>query len=268
VVATCDDLRLGGTLSAAGITGGTSINSTALSVADWSRILGSAGISGGIQVVNGRAGGFVAGDLLGRERHPMLRMRLTDIDPVGGLTEPTRGEQLQANTDMFLALVTNPDGQYLEIDMPDGSQRFLFVYNFDASAIRQPRRQRTISVPLISAFPYWKAGGQEATQAISGADLMAFAGNREVHDAVLVFSGDGTFTHSDLGWSIEVTGSAAAVTVDLGARTVIESGADALNRIRRTPATGKGGVWGWFTPGSNNVTSDVSVGVTWRPSYA
>jgi len=237
-------------------------------VADWSRILGTAGISGGIQVVNGRAGGFVAGDLLGRERYPTLSMRVTDHDAAGGLTEPTRGEQLQANTDTFLELVTDPDGQYLELDMADNSQRFLFVYNFDAGPVRQRRKQRTLRVPLVSPFPYWKAGGQEATQTISGADLMAFAGNREVHDAVLVFAGDGTFTHSDLGWAIEVTGSGAAVTVDLGERTVIEGGVDALNRILRTPATGKGGEWGWFSTGANNVTSDVSVQVTWRPSYA
>ena len=263
MVAACDDLRLGGTLSAAGLTGGTSINSTALMVADWSNVLGSAGLSGGIQVVNGRPGGFVAGDLLGRERHLMLSMRLTDIDAAGGLTEPTRGEQLHANTDTFFGLVTDPDGQYLEIDMADGSQRFLFVYNFDAGAVRQRRKQRTLRVPLVSPFPYWKAGGQEATQTISGADLMAFAGNREVYDAELVFAGDGTFTHSDLGWTIEVDGSGAAVTVDLGLRTVIEGGTDALNRIRRNNRK-----WGWFTPGANNVTSDVSVVVTWRSSYA
>lgn len=33
---TCDDLRIGGTLSATGITGGTSVNNYGISVEDWS----------------------------------------------------------------------------------------------------------------------------------------------------------------------------------------------------------------------------------------
>jgi len=263
VVATCDDLRLGGTLSASGIAGGTSINSTALGVADWSQILGSAGMSARLQQINGRPGGFISGDQLGKMRFPILSMRITDLDAFGGLTEPTRYEQKVANTDVFLGLISDPAGQYLELDMADGSQRFIHAHNLDAAALFQPRKLRTIRVPLVSTYPYWKAGGQESSQTISGADVMAFAGNREVYDAVLVFSGDGTFTHSDLGWTIQVTGSAGAVTVDLGARTVTEGGADALNRIRRNNRK-----WGWFVPGSNNVTSDVSVVVTWRQSFA
>ena len=261
--AACDDLRLGGTLSAAGLTGGTSINSTALSVANWSRILGSPGISGRVQAINGRPGGFVSGDQLGKSRFPILSMQITDSDASGGLTEPTRAEQKVANTDVFLGLISDPDGQYLELVMADGSLRFLHVRQLDASPLMQPRKLRTMRVPLVSTGPYWKAGGQESTQTISGADLMAFGGNREVYDAELVFAGDGTFTHSDLGWTIEVDGSGAAVTVDLGLRTVIEGGTDALNRIRRNNRK-----WGWFTPGANNVTSDVSVVVTWRASYA
>jgi hypothetical protein len=259
----CNDLRLGGVLSAAGLTGGTSINSTALAVADWSQILGSAGMSGRVQVINGRPGGVVSGDLLGRERYPILSMHITDRDAAGGLTEPTTSEQKVANTDVFLGLITDPDGQYLELVMADGSLRFIHVRDLSPAPIIQRRRSRRIRVPLVSTFPYWKAGGQESTQTISGADLMAFGGNREVYDAVLVFAGDGTFTHSDLGWSVEVTGSGAAVTVDLGARTVTEGGTDALNRIRRDSRK-----WGWFVPGSNNVTSDVSVEVTWRSSHA
>ena len=263
MVAVCNDLRLGGTLSAAGLAGGTSINSTALAVRDWSSLLGSAGLSGRVQLINGRPGGLISGDLLGKERYPILDMSITEYDASGGLTEPTAYEQKVANTDLFLGLVSDPDGQYLELDFPDGTSRFIHVSGLGPAPIIQSRRRRSIRVPLVSVFPYWKAGGQESTQTISGADLMAFGGNREVYDAVLVFAGDGTFTHSDLGWTIEVTGSAGAVTVDLGARTVVEGGSPATNRIRRSDRS-----WGWFVPGSNNVTADVSVGVTWRTSYA
>lgn len=260
---TCDDLRLGGTLSSGGITGGTTINDTALSVEDWSQVLGSWGVAGQVQQVAGRPGGIVSGDLLGRPRFPTLNMVINDLDHSGGLTEPTFAEQKQANTDEFLALITNPAGQYLEIDMPDSTSRFLFVRNLDPAPIRQPRRQRRISVPLMSEMPYWKEGGNQDTDTISGADTMVVGGNREVYDAVLVFAGDGTFTHSGLGWSLTITGSGGAVTVDLGARTVSEGGNPADNLLTRNNRA-----WGWFVPGSNSVTSSASVGVTWRSSWA
>lgn len=264
----CDDLRLGGTLAVSGLSGGTSINSTALMVADWSGILGAGGLSAQLQTVNGRPGGWLSGDRLGVSRFPTLNMRITGKGPAGTLVEPTTEEQKQANTDLFLGLVTDPAGNYMEVDMPDGTSRFIYVYNVTPAAMRQPRADRTISIPLESSDAYWKEGGQEDTDTITGADTMTVGGNRSVYDAVLVFAGDGTFTHSGLGWAIEVTGSAGAVTVDLGARTVTEGGSPALNRIRRTPAAGQGQVWGWFTPGSNSVTSDVSVVATWRSSWA
>lgn len=255
---TCDDLWLGGTLSSAGITGATNINGTNLWVADWSNLLGSWGISGGMEVVNGRPGGFVAGDLLPRERYPTLSMRIRP-----GLTDLAK----QQATDSFLALIANPAGNYLEVDMPDGTSRFIYVYNFDPAPIQQPRKDRTVNVPLVSPNQYWREGGTESTDTISSGDTLVTGGNVNVYDAVLVFAGDGTFTHSGLGWAIEVTGSGGAVTVDMGNRTVTEGGNPALNRIRRTSA-GDSRVWGWFTPGNNAVTSDVSVTVTWRDAWA
>lgn len=233
----CDDLRLGGTLSSSGISGGTSINSTALMVADWSQLLGTAGVSGGVQVVNGRAGGYVSGDLLGRERYPILNTRLTGF--VAGSSAVQSDLQKQINTDAFFGLLEE-GGAYLEVDMPDGTSRFLYVYNLDAAAVRQPRKDRTLSVPLVSPNPYWREGGDEASNVVSGADTISNGGNKPVYDAVLEFAGDGTFTHSGLGWAIEVTGSGAAVTVDLGNRTVVESGSPATNRIRRTAPTAGG----------------------------
>jgi hypothetical protein len=129
--------------------------------------------------------------------------------------------------------------------------------------MRQPRRQRSISVPLESPMTFWKAGGNQSTDTISGADTLVNGGNREVYDAVLVFASDGTFTHSGLGWDLTITGSTGAVTVDLGARTVTMGGNPADNLLTRTDRK-----WGWFLPGNNSVTSTVSVGVTWRASWA
>lgn len=265
---TCSDLRLGGTLSATGISGAVSINDYALTVNDWSSILGSPGMSGGTVQVNGRPGGYVAGDRLGLPRFPTLNMTIGDLNHTGGLTADDECEQKQDNTDEFLALVTAPGGNYLEVDMPDMTSRFLYVYNFVAAPMRQPRRQRTISVPLESPMPYWKEGGNQSTDTISGADTIVNGGNREVYDAVLVFAGDGSFTHSGLGWTLTIAGSTGAVTVNLGARTVTMGGNPADNVLRRSGTGDNARKWGWFVPGNNSVTSTVSVGVTWRSSWA
>jgi len=258
----CDDLRLGGTLSASGITGGTSINSTAIAVDNWAGLLGTAGIGGQALEVNGRPGVLYGGDFLGRGRFFNLQMQLTRYGPNLTLVAPTEDEQLTDNTDDFLTLATVPE-TYLEVDMPDGTSRFLRVTNLDPAYTNQATKLRKISVPFVADWPYWREGGQEQTDTISGADTLVVGGKKTVYDPVLVFAGDGTFTNSTEGWSIEVTGSGGAVTVDLGNRTVTEGGNPALNRIRRTSRD-----WGWFIVGNNSVTSDVSVTVTWRNQYS
>jgi hypothetical protein len=259
---TCNDLRLGGTLAGTGITGGTSINSTALEVDDWSGILGNPGLAYTPFESAGRPGAWIVGDGLPRARLLNLNMRFTRFGPVNSaLTEPTPQEQLVANTDIFLALLRAP--QYLEIDLPDLTSRFTQVVALDPSFMVQPELQRTLSVPLFSTMSNWKAGGNQSTDTIAAPDTLVVGGNVNVYDAVLVFSGDGTFTNSTAGWSLTIAGSTGPVTVDLGARTVVQAGIPADNLLTRTDAS-----WGWFLPGSNTVTSSVSVGVTWRSQFA
>lgn len=258
----CTDIRLGGTLSSSGITGGTSINNFAYAIEDWSNLMGTAGMTASIQSVNNRPGGVVAGDRLGLPRFPTLTVAITDRNATGGITEPTFAEQREANTDALLALLGNPAGNYLEVDMADNTSRFLYVYNIDAAPVLQPRRKRTIRAPLFSPFPYWKEGGTQSTDTISGNDTLVNGGNAPVYDAVLTFAGDGTFEHTGLGWEIEIAGSSGAVTVNLGTRTATQGGVAAENLVRHTDKD-----WGWFLAGNNAVTADVSVGVTWRASW-
>lgn len=263
----CDDLRIGGVLAGSGITGGLSVNSTALMVADWAGVLGTPGISGSALSVNGRPGMFLAGDQLGQARFFNLLMRITRWGPAGWtLIEGNQNEQIWENTDDFLTAVTEPE-TLLEVDLPDGTSRFLRVTNLDPAYTSRHDRKRDIAIPLVSDWPYWRAGGAEESDVVSAPDSITVGGRKDVYDAVLVFSGNGTFTHSSLGWSIQVLGAAGPVTVDLGARTVTEGGVPASNRIRRTPATGKGRIWGWFTPGSNSVTSTVGVTVSRRGQF-
>lgn len=263
---TCDDLRLGGTLSSSGITGGVSINGTAYTVTDWSTIFGTPGQSGSQVEVFGRAGAESVGDLLPQGSAFTLSIAILDRNTAGGLTEPTKAEQKQANTDRFLSLLASRSGVYLEVDIADGTSRFKLVRNFTPAPVQQPRRLRTVRAPLVSDWGLWHEGGMEDSETISGGDTITIDGET-VWDAQLVFSGDGTFTHSDLGWAIEVTGSSGPVTVNLGNRTVTEGGVAATNRIRRTTVPQMGRFWGWFVNGVNNVTSDVSVDVVWREQY-
>jgi hypothetical protein len=260
-IGVCDDLRMGGTLSATGITGGTSIQSRAIQVADWSGVYGYVGLTGSVVEVNGRPGGYIAGDLLGMTRFLELPMRFTRMGPAQTLVEATDCEQLVANTDDFFRLLAVPN-QLLELDMPDGTSRFLTITAFDRAPLDVIGEIREGVFPATSPWPYWREGGNQQTDTISGADTLAAGGNVSIYDAVLVFAGDGTFEHTTLGWEIEVTGSGGPVTVDLGNRTVTEGGLPATNRIRRTNRD-----WGWFTPGNNSVTSDVSVVVTWRDQW-
>jgi hypothetical protein len=237
-----------------------SINSTAIYVTDWSTLFGYAGFSASALTVNGRPGVYMAGDFLGNGRFFNLNIGLTRMGPNQTLLMPTPEDQLWDNTDDFLTLLADPDGQYLEYDLPDGSKRFILARAIDPAPIFQPRRSRTISVPLIGDWPYWSAGGAQNSQVINGVDVLNNTGRVPVYNPVMVFAGDGTFTHPE--WAIEVTGSSGAVTVNLGTRTITQAGVDAENLVRRTNRD-----WGWFNAGNNSVQSDVSVTVTWRRQF-
>lgn len=260
-MAVCDDLRLGGTLTGSGITGGTTINGTTLAVEDWSSILGHTGISFTPVEVAGRPSSYLVGDGLPLSRYPTLNMRIKSQGECDALDTPA--DRLLENTDTFMALIARPGGNYLEVDLPDATSRFIHVTALTPALVSQSSQVRRINVPLFSQHAYWHAGGTQSTDTISGADTLVVGGNVTVYDAVLVFAGDGTFTHSGLGWSITIAGSTGAVTVDLGARTVKQAGIDADQLLTRTDNP-----WGWFISGNNAVTADVSVSVTWRNQYA
>ena len=258
----CNDLRLGGSLDETeGITGGTTINGTALSVDDWSDLFGHVGISYSPVEVAGRPAAFPVGDGLPKARFPMLSMRIrpkaeceASLDPIAVLFE---------RTDHFLALLADSNGQYLEVDHPDGTSRFIKVFALEAAPIIQPRDYRRIRVPLFSPNQFWHEGGMENVAGVNGVDTINVGGTVNVYDPVIHFSGNGTFVHLDQDWSITVFGAGAGtVHVDLGARTVIQGGEHVDQVLRPTNR-----LWGWFTPGTNNVQSDVATSVSWRDQW-
>lgn len=250
----CNDLRLGGTLSDSGITGGLSINDTNLSVADWSSILNTGGVRGSVVAVSGRPGGRVVGDLHGRPRFLTLRLNVHRMGP--NFTQPLPPlEQLVKNTDDFMTLISDPFGNYLELDMPDGSSRFLHVVSLDPSEVFQPRSVRSIRSPMVSPWPYWRDSLPED----ESIGALTVDSRVPVYDPVFTTSGDGVISSSE--WSLTIAGSTGTVVIDVGARTVTDNGVPADNILRVSSRD-----WAWLNPGANTLTGSGTV--KWRNQYA
>lgn len=256
----CDDLRLGGTLSSSGIAGGTSINDMNIGVFDWSGLFVQPGLSYTPFYATGRPGGWVTGDGLPKDRFCTLNMQMTRWSNTPATTE---AETLWDNSDKFLALLQSPN--YLEVDLPDSTSRFLLVVSVDPAIVEQPFRARRISVPLYSPMPYWKEGGTEDSDTISGADTLVVGGNAPLLDAVLTFAAAGTFTGPG-GWTLTVgtfPGGATSVIVNMGTRTVTTNTGAPADAIFTHSLSD----WGSFAPGNNSVSSTASVTVTYRSSW-
>ena len=258
----CDDLKLGGTLSSAGITGGLSINNTAISVADWSTLFGSPGMSASVAEVYGRPGGYIAGDRLALSRVFSLDATIHKWPANPANCTPSQ-QALMDNTDAFLAELAKPQGTFVEATFPDASTRFIHAYNIAPSPMIQPGSVRRFSVPMDAPWPYWMSGGTEKTDTLSGSDSLLVGGNAPLHNAVLSFAGDGSLSCPALGWTLTVAGSSAAVEVNLGTRKVVMSGSPAPNVLTRDRRD-----WAWFMPGANAVTATgTTITVTWRDNW-
>lgn len=257
----CDDLRIGGTLSASGISGGVSISDSRIAISDWSGVFGHVGYSQQLVQVSGRPGGTLVGDALALARFITLPLLITRWATTGkgSLVASSYGKQLWDNTDLLLGYLANPAGFYLEIDDPESGTRFTDCYVPNPAPISQTEWRR-IAIPIISPWPYWREGGNELSLTGSGAGTLTVGGNVNVYDAILTFSGAGTFTNSTAGWTITVS---AACVVNLGAKSVTVAGVNSDNLM--TARTSRD--WGWFEPGNNTLARSVSVGVTWRDQF-
>lgn len=256
----CNDLRLGGTLSASGITGGVSINNSRIAIADWSGIFGHVGHSYQNLAVAGRPGVVLTGDGLPLERFVTLPLLITRWNETGrgALTAPSEGAQMWDNTDLLIGYLGTRTGFYLEVDDPDGTKRFTFCYAANADPISQTKWRR-ITVALISPWPYWKLGGTEFTNTASGAGTITVTGNVPVFDPVITFSAAGTYSNTTAGWTLTTTG---ACVIDVGARTVQVGGVNNDNLLTRTDRE-----WAWFEVGANTISRSVSCTTTMRMQY-
>lgn len=256
----CDDLRIGGTLSASGISGGISINNSGIAVQDWSGLFGHVGYSSVGAKVAGRPGVMLVGDALPKERFLTLSLAFTQAKRTGGSTLASPGAYLWSNTDLILGYMADPLGFYLEVDDPLSTTRFVHCNAPDPASIDYLRQERRAVFPLLATQPYWKVGLQESTNTTNGAGSITNSGNVTVYDAILTFSGAGSFTNSTAAWTLTVS---AACVLNLGTRTVTVAGVNSDNLL--TARTDQ--AWGWFLPGANTIATTVSVTTTYRSQY-
>jgi hypothetical protein len=263
----CNDLRLGGTLGAASITGGVSVANWGIAVSDYAGLFGAPRQRGIIAEVSGRAGAVIStpDGRLPAARLFTLPLFVLDRNPATGLVDSgTPCGWVESNQDTVDRLVHSRDGFLVEYERSDGTKRFLHAFQNGQMTVQSRGRWRGVAVPSVAPYPYWRTVALVGPQTISGADTISInAGSLPVYDTTLVFSGDGAFTNSDTGQTITVAGSASAVTVRTGdSPSVTQAGSPARNLV-----TTNDDEWMRFDLGTVNVTSTVSVDVSWRASW-
>jgi hypothetical protein len=262
----CVSIKLGGTVTDAGITGGIDIGDLRYQVNDWSGLWGSIPIRANHARISGRAGRVLTGSKLPDFRLLTLNLRSLPWDPTGGWSDGAgySDEECGQIIENLLGLTGffgDSDPLVIEWVIDTARSLYLETYAVQGAQVFTQGKYRLISQPLEASYPYWREDVLQ-TDTISGADTITNSGTAQVWDPILVFSGDGTFENLTTGQEYEVAGSGGAVTVDVGRKLVLEGGAD---------ADGVGfpdsSQWMRLAKGVNSVTSDVSVDVKWRPGY-
>ena len=258
----CEDLKVGGTVGASSITGGTSVSNYALMVADYSGLWGTVGKRASAQKSIGTPGGVVTGQELPDSRFMILNLRSTDMTSTGGGGTPT---QLWANQDTLTSLFTDTGGQVIEWILPTES-RWIKGHALTGASVLTSGKFRTLFLPLTAPWPYWQSD-TEQSQVINGAGVSyTIAGTTQrIYNPKIVFAGDGTFTDVTSGLAMTVTGSGGAVTVERDSVTnrwtVLEGGLPVPGKIAVNDSR-----WMFLTRGGT-ATTTVSCTVTWRNSY-
>lgn len=262
----CVSLNLGGTVTDAGITGGTDIGDWRYQVDDWSGLWGSIPIRGSHLRINGRAGRTLTGSRLPDWRLLTLNLRSMPWDATGGFTGGaayTDDECGQIIENLLGLTGFFGDSSPLVVEWVVDTARSLYLeaWTVQAAQVTTQQKHRLISQPLEASYPYWREGAL-TTSVISGAGSITNPGTAQVWDPVLVFAGNGSFTNSTTGQVLTIAGASGAVTVDTLNRTVLQGGVDADGLL--TVSTSQ---WLRLAKGVNTVSSTVSVSVKWRPGY-
>lgn len=262
----CVSIKLGGTVTDAGITGGVDIGDLRYQVNDWTGLWGTIPIRSQHSRIGGRAGRVLTGSRLPDFRLLTLNLRSMPWDPTGGFsdgagyTDEECGqiiENLLGMTGFF------GDAEPLVIEWVVDTSRSLYLetYTVQPGVVATQGKHRLLAQPLEASYPYWREA-ELVTDTISGADTIVNPGTADVFDPTLVYAGDGTFENVTTAQELTVAGSAGAVTVLANEHKAFEGG-NLANGLVAADAQ----QWMRLARGSNSVTSDVSVDVKWRPAY-
>jgi len=274
----CQRLRMGGVVSGSSITGGTVIESGGIALASWDGILGYPGRVGEDAPILGRDGAH-RNTKTYRERLVNVAFLARDRDATGTIVLPDgRRQHLQVNLDGIASLIDGAGATViLERDLADGAggtvTRWIELEAVEAST---PVRRSALFGPSHSAYevvqqfraayPMWQSETLHTdtlTQAGSP-NVIANAGNGRISNAVLVFAADSLVTHGTDAATLEITGSAGAVTVDIGAASITNGGGSADNLLE-PPAQA---CWMRLYPGANALTvTGANVDLSWRDHW-
>lgn len=265
VLAACDDVLIGGTISGSTISGGTSMANVGLSIVNYGALWGGAGFRSQATQVVGQPGVVLPAALIAGQRTGLLTATARQLTSVG--VESSTG--LDDNQSTVLGEFTNPAGAFIEWVRLDGSSVWQTVYALSPPTVQSLLERRIVNIAYTGVWPYWQDEILNTdTVNGSGVSLSPSIGGDvyQIANPTLVFSGDGSFTDDTTGLTVTVSGSASAVTVardtTSGRWRVTQSGSDAPGLATwndsRVMVLSKGGTF----------TSTVSVDVSWRDQWA
>lgn len=174
------------------------------------------------------------------------------VDRVTGLVSTSPAQHVRDNLDWLLGLAIPVGAQasirkVLDVDpareilaeLADGVD----VGPYGASPVA-----RALVLRFRASTPYWR---ELPALAAGSPPTYTPGGNAPVTDAVLTFTGGSParLTNNTTGDWVELSSATPAVTVDVGARTVVQSGSSALDLFTRNRRR-----WMTFVPGSNSLT--------------
>ena len=200
-----------------------------------------------------------------RPRLFTLSIIVYGFDDDGLILTSGQCEEMETNLDEIKGLLSSEALITMERDWADGTTRFLQMEQSGEAIDRQGaiRYSRTLDVPCVAPYPFWQSSTLNTDTVDAGGGTVTNAGNAPISNLIAVFAGDSVLTHTEYGATLEVSGSASAVTVDCGARTVTQAGSAADNLLTRNraywirlPKTG-----GSFTRSAANVT------LSWRDQW-
>lgn len=265
VIATCDDVLIGGTISGSTISGGTSLANVGLSIRNYGALWGGAGWRSQATEVVGQPGVVLPGALIGDRRTGLLTVTARPYTSTGVAS----ATGLDDNMSTVLGEFTNPAGAFIEWVRLDGTSVWQTVYALSPPTLQSLLERRVIQIAYTGVWPYWQSETLNTdTVNSAGVSLSPAIGGDvyEIANPTMVFAGDGTFTDDTTGLTVTVSGSASAVTIARdtlsGRWRVTQSGSDAPGLATwndsRVMVLSKGGTF----------TSTVSVDVSWRDQWA